>query len=351
MNNLFICTTQYQLFNIINIINSYYVNEENNLIILGCISGLKQRLSNIASRTNLFSRIVKLDAGKIDSSLGGYLKSFIYIIHPGVFSNFIADRVFITGTEIYSRIIAFNCIKKNANTSLYYYEDGMASYTDVIDSLAYNRSNKILKTKYGFYLIQKCQGLFVYKPEFVISNPSNIELFRIPSVITGSDYAKKLMTYFDRDDNTKADKKFIFFDAFFQDTTDIANTKIIVSYITKILGSSLIVKPHPSCISKWEEDNIDIFKTTCSFEVFLLNHSFKRNVLLSAFSTACLLPKIVFDEEPIVILLYELYDNYPTKWRNGDLVYKRIQKYYLNQDFFLIPKSFQELNNILKKFL
>lgn len=340
MKNTFICTTQYQLFNIVNIIEAYYKSDDNELIILDCIPN--DKLNIIANRAQVFTNIYNIKTGPIEGNFKSYFMMLLSLFMPYMLRlpYDISDRVFITATEIYSRIIAMKLIKKS-KCSVYFYEDGLATYTDVLSkNMLFNKSNKLIKMRFGSYLIKYCKQVFVYRPEYVINNDFHITLKKIPQIKAGSRWAERVYNIFNLDQNKlNVQNKVIYFDSRFLDRKDIEDTKIHTKQLAKIVQDKLIIKPHPSKINVWKKENVPIIQTNNSFEILYLLHSFKDNILVSAFSTACVLPKIIFDEEPKVILLYNLYRRYPDIWDNGDFIYKKIQAEYSNKENFWIPSN------------
>lgn len=354
MKNIFICSTEYQLFNIVNIINTYYIDDENVLFILDCIA-YNKKLKEIAKKANIFTDIKIITAGPINGTLKSYIVTLRCIFGKKFSSINVGEisRVFITFTEIYSRILACEILKQYPRCELYFYEDGMASYTNILSKKnAYNKTNRLLKLKYGSYLIEHCCGLYIYKTEYVMKNDFEIILKQIPSIAVNSEYAKKLYDIFANESMDKIiNKEFIFFDSWFNSKQDIEDSDRTTEKLLSCLKNRIIVKPHPSNMKKWNNTDVPIFKSGDSFEIYYLMHSFEKNVLISAFSTACLLPKLIFDEEPRVILLYNLYRNYPDQWENRDAIYKKIRESYHNVNDFFIPSSSEELEDKLNNYL
>lgn len=357
MKNIFICTTKYQLFNIANIIHSYFMDCENDLLVLDCIPDLADELQQTAKRGNLFDQVLIIKAGPICGTLVSYVRTLETICFPSTIklpSPKRYDRIFITATEVYSRVIACMLIKENAHCQLYYYEDGMASYTDVLSEVvSKNRTNRMLNRKFGFYLVDKCRGMYVYRPEFILHNQSGVKIRKIPNLVSSSKYAQELKAFFSVDFATEPIKlpECIYFDANFNQRQDVFETETVVEQLINILGTRMVVKPHPSKAKQWKTSAVRKFETNDSFEIYCLNHSVEHQVLISAFSTACILPKLIFDQEPKVILTYKLYRNYPDSWKNGDQIYYKIKKSYRRADDFWIPESKEELVLKMTEFL
>ena len=79
----------------------------------------------------------------------------------------------------------------------------------------------------------------------------------------------------------------------------------VSEYIAK---NKAIVKAHPrQKESALRELGYDIYdRFVIPWEVLAFNHDMNEKTLISFFSTSCVNPKIMFDEEPRVILLYKL---------------------------------------------
>lgn len=354
MKNVFICTTQYQLFNIVNIINQKFSLDTNDLLIVGFIPELKTRIIDLAKKSNKFNHILFVKTGRADGTLKSYLGCIFKILFPCLIhvKPYEIDRLFITSTEVFSRIIAYKFFTVNKLLKLYYYEDGLESYMEVLDSSTNNRTNYLLGLRFGYSLISKCRGMYVYKPKYVISNPYNIILYMINPVQLGSSYAKELYNIFsvEKPAGIKSGSK-LFLDAWFINGSDKADSARLLSIIQNVVKESLVIKPHPSNydISRKNNVNYNLVESKDNFEIMYMADRLINVTLISAFSTACLLPKIIFNEEPNVILLYRLYERYPGIWKNGEEFYLRVQNDYKNPKRLSIPRTQAELEEALRR--
>lgn len=353
MKNLFVCSTQYQLFNIVNIINQSFLQDSNELLIVGFVPELKTRLEKLAKKSRKFSQITFVKTGRANGSLKSYINCLLKMTCPCLIyiRAYEIDRLFITSTEVFSRIIAYKFFQVKQTLKLFYFEDGLESYMEVLNSSINNRTNKFLYKKFGFSLISKCCGMYVYKPQYVISNPHNIMLYSIKPIKLGSSYAKELYELFSMDKPVHFESgSSIFLDAWFVNKIDKADSDKIFSMIWDIIGERLVLKPHPSnykTLKNNKKGNI-IIDSKDNFEIIYMTNRGKDITLISAFSTACLLPKIIFNAEPKVVLLYRLYKRYPDIWKDGEELYLRVQKDYTNPNSFLIPSNQAELEEALR---
>ena len=84
-------------------------------------------------------------------------------------------------------------------------------------------------------------------------------------------------------------------------------------------------------------------------EIRYLDMDLDRSCLISVLSTAVISPKMLFDKEPMVLLLC----NIDMKASNVDdrfvHIYKDVQSMYRNPERFMIPESLEELEDCLRK--
>lgn len=353
MKNVFVCTTQYQLFNIVNIINQDFSEDINELLIVGFVPALKARLEELAAKSEKFSRITFIKTGRADGTIKSYIGCAFKILCPSLipFKAYSINRLFISSTEIFSRIIAYKFFGCSDSLEIYYFEDGLESYMEVLDSSVKNRTNRLLSRRFGYSLISKCCGMYVYKPSYVISNPYNIKLYTINPMDIDSPYVKELYQLFSVDKPIRFPLgTAIFLDAWFVNKIDKANSEKLISLVLNIAKERMAIKPHPSNYDelKKNQKNTVLIDSKDNFEIIYMNGGVKDAILISAFSTACLLPKLIFNEEPKVILLYRLFERYPDVWKSGEEFYLRVQKDYTNPDNFIIPNNLDELEEALK---
>lgn len=361
IRNYFICSTKYQLFNCCNIIHEKYNNNNNENILLIII--LNNELSNelfaISKKSKLFTDIKLVNIGvptyykKISLC---FIKYYLNLLFKIFFSNTLIEindyninNVFITFTDVFSRIIAYKIICKY-NSNLYFYEDGIASYLNVISSKAYNLKNKLLCRRFGFFLIEKCKGLYIYEPTYLVDNPYNINIFKISKLNVSGNYEKNLYKIMSLDGFVKtSDTNYIYYDGYFNDEKYNEKSLQLINIIANEIDKSLYIKHHPSKKSSQINFlNCKIYNYKDSSEITNLVYSQKNKILISNISTACVTPKIIYNEEPIVILLYKLFDNYKNIWGDLDLFFMNVKLSYSNQNNFFIPETIDDLKIYLK---
>ena len=117
----------------------------------------------------------------------------------------------------------------------------------------------------------------------------------------------------------------------------------VSQYIDK---RDVIVKSHPrQKQSALRELGFDMYERyTIPWEVLTFNQNMNDKTLLCIFSTSCTNPKLMFDEEPRVIMLYKLIGIDYSFFGKGMIDFvEGVGKLYRDKDKFFIPESWEEL--------
>lgn len=109
-----------------------------------------------------------------------------------------------------------------------------------------------------------------------------------------------------------------------------------------------IVKSHPrQKESALRELGFDMYERyTIPWEVLILNQNMNDKTLLSIFSTSCVNPKLMYDEEPRIILLYKLIGMDYLFFGEGMIKFvEGVANLYKDQDKFFIPETWEEFED------
>lgn len=125
--------------------------------------------------------------------------------------------------------------------------------------------------------------------------------------------------------------------------------------VSKIIPKErAIVKSHPrQKEGKLAALGIDVFERYVTpWEVISLNQDMSNKTLMCIFSTACIYPKVMFDDEPRVIMLYKLIGVDYTFFGPGMIKYvEAVENLYRDKSKFFIPKTWDELKDYCTKYL
>lgn len=114
-----------------------------------------------------------------------------------------------------------------------------------------------------------------------------------------------------------------------------------------------IVKSHPrqkdSALKKIGFDMYDRY--VIPWEVLTLNQDMNDKTLICIFSTSCVNPKVMYDEEPRVIFLYKLIGIDYSFFGEGMISYiEKVKELYTDKDKFFIPETWEQFEAYCRKY-
>lgn len=346
--NLFIVASLYQLFNVINLCESKFGYEESDVLFV--------------DPGNNIERGVDLD----------YLKSFFHDVHyikiencteenkykflfkelfsKKIFSvkiNQKYENVFLAGTEMFSKMIAFKLREKNGD--IYYYEDGIASYYEVMNVETKNKKDSILKLRYGARPLEICKKLYVYEPDCVTNNSNQIPVGQLEKIVDSQHFKIDIKRVFSAEKYV-LDKPCVFLNAWFNDKEQYNLQRRLLDKMLSVVGTEKsLVKLHPNEIGTIDEnDGVNYLAGKASFEVCNFGYDYSNQIFVSIISTACLTPKMIYDQEPYIIYLYKIFEKDYPMWEDVDETIKKLISCYKNPEKVFIPESWEEYEQVLE---
>jgi hypothetical protein len=261
------------------------------------------------------------------------------------------ESIFVAYPDLPTQIIYYYFKKQNFEVKFNLFEDGIYTYN------ALNKKDSWLRVRFsrmvfGSYVLEDCKSVYAYKPNFVNIKNKGIERLKIPEMKKSKDHGfeiiNKLMG-FDESHIEYLSNKCIFFDQPFGFDEIMKQQSKLLKIICEIMGPENVgVKIHPRTQENLYQDTCNVINIKIPFEILELNFDINNIILISVLSTACLNPKIVFNEEPYVILLYKLIELQGTDNAFLDIVLK-VKNSYNNKNRFFIPETVEELMIILTR--
>lgn len=350
MKNLFIGSTPFQIFNISNMVLSKFYNDENDIFILK-FSESSVEFYHQLKKSKIFKNVFLIDFGESKNKLM-YISHRIEAINnikKNIPTQKIYDSIFLVCTEIYSKSIYYYYHQINNKIKLYIYEDGTGTYLNVLTLLRKKIGHRILKYKYKFDLIDRCEAVFVYQPRCMIDQLKNIKVEKLPTIVREDILAQKMINLLEIEEEESLFEKWIFFESDFKEK-DILNLQNRIEIIIfNIVNKEFCIKKHPNAKKINVNKKIKYIKSYAGFELLNLKKSYENNVLISISSSACVLPKLIFNEEPYVIFLYKLIKERNDNYKKFDKFVKEIKKIYVKKERVKIPNSEKELFEIINE--
>jgi hypothetical protein len=360
---LFVCSTPLQIMNMLNLSLTDFKDEIIDVYILDH-SPECYKYYCILKESKLFNNIYFLNTkdayqvkkkNKFVNFLGSAKKAYNalnyrYLECKIPNKSAIYDTVFIAYPDLPAQIIYYYFKKNNNNIKLYLYDDGIYTYN------ALNKNSNPLRVLYskkifGSYILDDCKGIFAYNPDFVETGKHCVEKHKIQKMEKGNTKYVDIINNslgFKEEYLEYLDNSCIFFDQPFGFDNIMEQQRKLLTLVSKSFGPNKTgVKIHPRTHDDLYADICNVIDLRLPYEVLQLNSNKEDNVLISIFSTACLFPKIIFNEEPFVILLYKLINVDNIETPNFDFALK-VKDSYVQSNRFFIPDSVEELITIFE---
>ncbi len=361
--HLFICATPLQLITAINLRASKLINDDVTLYILDHSHHHEEMYRKVSS-AKLFTNVVLLQTKSFNKHwLQRYkitrysIKAIEYLNYENIAAKIvddmtIYDKFWVSFMDRSSWLMFLSYKKRNKNLELNFFEDGVGSYQ--LLTVQQNKLDKKLSHFLGLKSVfEEMQSLYLYEPSLAINTlyPS-VEIKPLPKITDMK--MKNLLNEvfaFESADLKLLKNRYIFFDSPFPSYKIHKKQLEIIDFFVKKLGDSFCVKLHPSTLLKVEEYREHVSTVRTTIEMLCMNANMSNNVFISVISTVGITPKLMFDQEPIVIFLYKII-KLDKITHIGSELFEFIEDFestYTDSDRIFIPESMQELNDVFVK--
>lgn len=254
--------------------------------------------------------------------------------------------IYISSRSNVNRLVCM-FVAENTKASIHYYDDGIAAYTGIATDI--KKLDKLLRKiivgreaanfAYDKYLF--CPALYrKLHPE------SNENVFQIMF----NKNLDALMVMFAYSDNCLIEEPAVLFDTVLdQAFTD--EGAALYKQLVKIVMSNIdcIIKKHPR-----EKRNVfkgKYFKRTdIPFEVMCYKQDYSSKILITNFSTAVFMPKILYNQEPRIIFLHKIIGDQRREVTYYDQkIVNYISDMYEDASRIMVPESVDELTKLMSE--
>lgn len=359
---LAICSTPFQMLNLITMNSHLFQNEKVDVILLNHAAvnhSIYEKLKKFETFNQVYFAETKhiSDGGNSNSTFIRDLVEFKRFLNKDYILDQVSlepenyNKVLVPSDDIPSRVFWYHIKEHNQNAELYLYEDGTKSYIFFDLSESTFKSfylNKLFHT--GFF--DEIKGAYLHHPKY-FEYDRDLELIQIPPIDKDNYEVRKIMNdvfdYKDEVGMVENDVRFLFFDQALQFDSEINEQKRLFNLIDKTTqNEELTVKVHPRTDGhKYKRSMAGDYP----FEIMELNQDVSNKVLISIASTASLSSKLVFDEEPYVILLYKLMNSsiFQRSQQANFAFAEKVQADYEHENRFFIPETEEELIDIIQE--
>lgn len=359
----FFCTTPFQLISAISIVKEK--KERADLYIISQFENAKKIANNI-KKLHIFVRVKVINDSKLKSIFInnnvvkklhlGMLLSYAYvntIVKRILFNCTDYSRLYISSKAYVLRLVEYYFEKNNKNVEKVYFDDGIGSYSGFYNINTLRKRENCIKRLFSPRMTKlKCNNIYVYSPMiFKCSNPGNTYVVHGISNVCNSDI-DTINKVFNSSNQCKIDEPIILLDTIpsevFEKEVAKEYTRIVDSAVELLGNRNVMIKKHPRDNSTNNPQCEYYHYDSLPFEIVIANSCISNKVLISYFSTAAITPKLLFDQEPYVILLNNLVDSKTPANIEIKRVFDSVKMQYKDSARFIIPQNKDELFSVLK---
>ncbi|UBH09362.1 alpha-2,8-polysialyltransferase family protein [Macrococcus armenti] len=338
-----VCSNQQQIINILNLNNN---PKETNLLILD-FNDQNYNVYLKLKDLNYFKSIeflpikkYMINNGNKISKIKSYIKN--YFIIKKHMENYIDSLNLLEQVDVYAcypDLPTTQLIKTIKNKkklrSVNLYDEGM--YTYAFPNIK-NRKNQVAKYLTGINFEKILKSVYVYEPSLI--NIKNVDIYPIQKLNDNNRIIELLIELFELQD-MKFTNQILFLDQPFP------NSKNYLDLIKRIKSlEEIVVKKHPRSIL---DNDIDQLNFNKAFELLLLSNNLNDKVLIAFTSSAMVTPKMMFNQEPIIVILYKLLD-IDVGGNEVEKIISKLKHLYKNKEKIIVPETIEELESIIENF-
>lgn len=365
MNNCFICDTPYQLLNCINICYHYnkkvYGNlkkEYSDIYVGKHFHKCKEIVKNL-KENKIFDNVYLYEFPKYKGKVDFLFKKFneVFFTHKSLQNWTDADNIF---DKKYDRIymsiythFSFALQEINPNAKIYFYDDGTGTYLGKTQKPGFKKRKIIYKITNKHFPLLEPETIYVNNKKFYLklNGKNKININQLPKLDSNDKvFLELLYKIFGFTAYEEYDRKNIIF--LTQPNNDnIKNFDKIEKSVLDILfkyKDKVLLRVHPRQ-SALDYSGFDEDKARNLWELISLIQLNNNHVLIGTFSTAQIIPKIIYDKEPWLIFIYPLFKNA----YNQDIIYmikktvNALKNIYSKKNKVIVIYNLQELEKIM----
>ena len=258
--------------------------------------------------------------------------------------------IFVSNNAMAGRFASIYLFKHSDSVEFVHYDDGNGSYFDLKSVYGIPLYDRICRTilfgkqtaeipfskmLYFPELYKELNGEEKYMQKIRVSKEANDVLSYVFSLSDLKSIAEPVIII-----DTNRTEEF--------DDTGSEEYSSILSHCEDIVGiKKVIYKKHPRDTSQLVENVMN--DDGIPFELFCYKNDFSDRILISSKSTAVFSPKLFFDSEPYIILLYKIMEQHTKTVMNVDPYVHYVKNLYREPERIIVPKDKEQLYKALSE--
>lgn len=346
----YFCTTPFQLMTIVAIQAEHMFNAD---ILIDPHFERSEYYRKRLEETGLFNEVIVVDASQLNVVRREKKKILrlmkLLNLYVGKFPNTIFKSrkykmLFTSTNALVYQLACFHYNKVHHKYRTVYFDDGEGTYDDFkkIYKKANKYSERITLFLYAPDLFQRCY------PDY------RVELIEIKKWTSSSRILEYLDKVFDEGNDVSINEQAIILDTIRGECLskeEVLELDNIYREIAEVSSyKDIIIKRHPR--DKSFEPGFKYYSShSVPFEFIALKSSIEKKLLISLSSSAVIMPKIILDQEPTILLLYRLFDMKLGESNSREKMYECCKELYRDKERFIIPKSREEIREKVQCFM
>ena len=363
-DSCYFCTSSFQFFSILALAAKR--KETADLYIDPQFSGAAQFAERIRD-TKIFQNVKVIDSHEIYArymNSGPGIKNHIQIANTYLHIENIASMILIPGIKYNNiflsskaylpRMVHLSYIKRKWDFNLYYFDDGAGTYYHDRAYRIKKADNLIRKFLFGKKSVDTEHKRFVFSTNIYKLLNSNVhnEIEEIDK-FWETEAGKNTLNYIFNASDKKMliNEKLIILD---QPKDEILNqadintiNNLYCSFAENIGFENVILKKHPRSTNEDLKQVHHFTENGIPFEIYCLNINMNDKIIVGYSSTAVATPKILFNQEPKVIVLTKLFQPKTGEVNLFEDFFLAVKNSYSDPNRFCILNDMEELKDLI----
>lgn len=353
-NVCFVCETPFQVLNCIN----YCYNNKNKATFDVYISDAFYNSTDIALKIksiDLFKNVICYHSYSDDQITNRYFNKYGYVATPHRYIINVTERdyhyadydaVFVsTLTKM-----GMAMIMQNPKADICYYDDGLSSYFGKIGEKSITKKRRIV------YRLRNMDYKHLQPSCMFVNNVSMchsewcVPIYSLPSIDKDNkELWNILKIVFDTNSkNHYSDYKIVYLSQAVTPLDRIAYLKQLTN--NSIISGKIIFRPHPRHHQVF--DWIECDDTGNMWELVAAGEIQDNHILLSECSTAQFVPKLLFDKEPYIIFMFDMFSDYSKdEITLHNQTFSELVRNYKKPDKVIRVANYENLVNTLERII
>nr|MBQ6241087.1 hypothetical protein [Lachnospiraceae bacterium] len=266
------------------------------------------------------------------------------------------ERLYTSSAAVSKTVVIRGLSKRLDRAGIVVYDDGLGSYSEKGRIRTGSARFRKLKKMLGWEEpLEHPEKIMLYEPELYHAT-EGIPVERMPKIVLTSESKALLRTIFgESEEELLVEQQVMLFDTFRlpDPKEEIVTLDRVFEQIAEICGNdNVILKEHPRSLAHSTVGVPRFSRAEVPMElIYAHQEDLSDRILVGLNSTALFTPRMLFDAEPYLILLYRMTSQDPAVREKRDAYLGKMTGMYRDGSRVAIPETPEELEQVLTRWL